>query len=120
AFYAQQRPGGNITFYDNGNVIPIGNSTSVSYTFTQVGTHNITASYSGDSNYLGSSVTTPVQLVIEDQIPSVARSVFASLNPTITNYPVQLQASFGAPQSNSPTLTGTVTFTDNGVPISGN
>lgn len=124
ANYGSASPSGTITFYDNG--VSIGSvaaagyftASTLSYTFSQLGTHNITASYSGDTNY-AASASTPYQLTIQNQIPSYLETFNVSLNPTLLNYPTQLQAIFGANQNNAPPLTGTVTFSDNGVPLVG-
>lgn len=128
-------PTGTITFKDNGTPISgtvtysgqagTGNSAayltgSMSYVFTQTGSHTITATYSGDANYLsstGSSASNPV--TVTSQIGATTYAPYAQFNPTPTNYAITLTAYVQAPDAALPTPTGTFTLYDNGQPING-
>jgi hypothetical protein len=72
-------PTGTITFYDNGTAIggtvtysgqaangPVGSSLAgtIPYTFTNAGNHSLTASYSGDTNYLAATSGSDVVTVL--------------------------------------------------------
>jgi Bacterial Ig-like domain (group 3) len=70
-----------------------------------VGTHSITARYSGDANY--SADTSPAVTVTVNQAVS-ATAVTSSVNPSFAGQSVTLTAKV---TSNGPTPTGNVTFT---------
>jgi hypothetical protein len=117
-------PGGTITFLANGT--PIGTPQSVtnsgtagapvygaslSYTFTSAGTYTITASYSGDSYYQGSTGTATT--VINSTAPSFSTSLLPNnQNGTIAAGQTALY-SFNVVQS---VYTGTITFAVSGLP----
>ncbi len=125
------QPTGTVTFYDNGTPIngtvvygpePGYYSAAVQATLTTtfpVATHTITATYSGDSNY-GAAASQPVgTLKVYDKLPSNV-AVNAELNPTVVNYSTKLTATISATNfPGAPAMTGTVTFADNGQPLSG-
>lgn len=123
-------PTGTITFSDNGVVIPgtvtttqlftgYGSNTlqaSIPYNFPSTGSHNITINYSGDSIY-APSVSTGAQVAVVDQFPTHLRAFQGqgSVNNSTT-----LTAAISGPIIYfGPVMTGTVTFLDNGVPLSG-
>ena len=99
---------GQVTFYDN-NAPMSGTVTYTSeppcgyllanlspYTFTQAGTHSITATYSGDANY--KTVTEPLVTVpAYSLLPTTASSLASSLSPALVNYPTTLSVWIYAP-----------------------
>ncbi len=105
---------GTVTFLDNTTSLGTGTvsggvATQLTNSLT-AGTHSITASYGGDTNY-NAAVSTPVSQVVNLATPTV--DLASSLNPS----------TFGANVTFTATLptdaTGTVTFEDNGTAISG-
>jgi large repetitive protein len=76
-----------------------------------VGSHFITANYTGDGNYESVVSATLVQVV---QSASTQVSLTASANPAIYGTPLALTATV---TSNGGVATGTVTFTDGGTAI---
>jgi len=99
---------GTVTFMDFGTTIGTGTLSGVQATFSTStltgGTHSITAVYSGDTNYSGSTSTVLSQTV--NQAPTTT-SVLSDSNPSIYGSSV----TFTATVSPS-TATGTVTFMD--------
>jgi LPXTG-motif cell wall-anchored protein len=79
-------------------------------TFFGVGTYPVTATYSGDSNHTGATATTSYTVTPA----ATTTSVTSSLNPAAPNQAVVYTA---AVVSNPGA--GTVTFTDDGLPIAG-
>ena len=113
---------GSVTFFDNGKQLgdPIAISTdqqSITVTFTEIGTHEITASYSGDSHY--KAVTgIPGTVTVYDKVPTqMSTSVRTYPQTWLRNYPVQLSVEASSPDYGLPTPTGTITYLDNGTPI---
>jgi hypothetical protein len=107
---ASATPTGSVTFLDAGTsmgVVPLTqgvaefNASSLS-----VGTHNITAVYSGDSNY-GRATSNVVQQQVNKAAASVALS--ADVNPSNVDQPVKFTA---VVTSQAGTPTGTITFQD--------
>jgi hypothetical protein len=104
----------NVTFYDGTTAlgtVAISNGQSMFSTSSlSLGTHSITASYSGDSNYVAS--TSPVLLeTINPSIPSVTTTaVVSSLNPSTFSQSVTFTATITPTAGGPPT--GTVTFTN--------
>ncbi len=113
-----QSPTGTVSFTDAGSAITgcsavtvsAGNAQCTTNTLT-LGTHPITATYSGDANNGGSS-STPLSQVIGKSASTTALS--SSANPATFGNSVALTATVSG---QSPT--GTVSFTDAGVAISG-
>ena len=102
---------GTVTFFDGttqiGQAINVNNGsagTTVS-TFT-VGTHSLTAVYSGDPN-LAPSTSSPVNLTVNQ---NTALSLSANPNPATFGQNVTITAT-----ANPSSATGTVTFLDGGV-----
>lgn len=132
------QPTGSVTFYDNGtaltgsvgytghpgswnnsgggNYIAVLTAT-LSHTFTQTGSHTITASYSGDSHYLPSSATA-LTLNVNAKLATQFSLVRALNDPAVANQPNQLLA-FLTPANGAPPMTGTITFYDGGTVIPG-
>ncbi len=115
--------GGSVTFTDNGNPttgctspVNVNASTGVAActaTALTGGSHTIVATYSGDSNY-NSSNNNLAQVV--GTITSSVVSFVSSVNPSAVNEPVTLTATI-SPSGGSVALAGTVSFTENGVPL---
>jgi hypothetical protein len=113
---------GSVTFYDGG--VPLGPSVTISSGTAQftptsflasASPRSITAAYSGDVNY-GGSTSTPLSQVINKS--ATTTGVTADVNPTGVGQPVTFTANVlsTAPGSGSPT--GTVTFSIDGIPSS--
>jgi len=109
-------PKGTFTFYDNGTPLPGPVTTSmpggeaiiggILPTFTTVGKHSITATYSGDANYASSTSATPMVLTAK-----YLDAFTASANPGTVTFgsPVTLTATLVTPHL-TPVLAGTFTF----------
>ena len=107
---------GTVTFQDG--AISIGTGTvgggkaTLAASFTLVGTHTITAFYSGDSNFLSSDNTTvPFQQTVNQA--STTTTVTSSVNPSVFGQSV----TFTATVSSTTRMTGTVTFLDGSVTL---
>jgi subtilase family serine protease len=123
-------PTGTITFYDNGTALPgpvaynsfSAFSATLTYSFSTAGTHNITASYSGDAIFAACSTTTPLALSVVNKRPTNISSFYAT--PAVANQPTNLRATVLANGLydifvNGPAMSGTVTFLDGGTAIPG-
>lgn len=110
-------PTGSVTFEDGGSTIACGGGSSAfngttatcTVTYASTGSHSITAVYSGDTVYLGSTSSTVVQNV---EI-ATSTTVKSSLNPSGPTQAVTYTATV-TPSSMSGTPTGAVTFMDSG------
>jgi hypothetical protein len=80
-------------------------SGALSLTTLAVGTHSITAQYSGDANYDGDT-SAAVTVTVNQAVSTTA--VTSSVNPSVAGQSVTLSAKV---TSNGPTPTGNVTFT---------
>ena len=110
--------GGTVSFTDGGNPIAGCQSVSVSSGQAQcvvasasVGSHSIVATYSGDTDYAGSTSDTLTQLVTQ-ALTSVAVTV--PVNPTAYGISVTYTATVSGSDGG-----GTVSFLDGSSPISG-
>lgn len=128
------QPTGTITFYDNGTPITgsvtyggqqgswgfVASLTGQLSTFiSQLGNHDITATYSGDANYNGVSKDFGT-LPVYSKLPVNFNGASSSMNPALVNYPTNLNASVASTSTaGTPTPTGTFAFFDNGQPLSG-
>src|SRR5207244_1882985 len=74
-----------------------------------VGSHTITVSYAGDSNFLSSTSAGLTQTVSQD---SSSTTVSASANPSVFGQSVTFTATVSAAAPGAGTATGTVTFKD--------
>jgi sugar lactone lactonase YvrE len=107
---------GTVTFYDSATVLKagltlLGGATSYSTSTLSVGTHTITAVYSGDSTHFASVVdadSTVMQVVGEATKTSLA----SSANPSVLGVSVTFTATVTTPSGGGIPLDGTVTFTD--------
>jgi hypothetical protein len=106
-------PSGTVTFQEGNTVLdiatldPSGNATFPT-TNLAVGSHTITATYSGDSNFNSSAATSLVHTV--NPAPSVITAQPSS-SVTTVGQPITLVATITVP-SGTGTPTGTVTFLD--------
>jgi len=98
--------GETVTFFDSGTQIGTGTTASSKATFVTaaltVGTHSITASYSGDSTYGGSTSTTLAQQVVICHPTTVLAS---SLNPSVYGSAVTFTATINQSVPNGETVT---------------
>jgi hypothetical protein len=107
---------GVVTFLDGGAVLGVGtiNSAGVA-TFTTStlggGTHSITASFAGDSNY-NAATSAPLSQVVSKTPTTIVVTMSQPIE--LVNSSVTFTANVTAP---NPTPTGTVTFFDNGTAI---
>ncbi len=108
-------PTGAVTFRDNGALlatVPLhgGGATSFSTTALAVGTHTITVSYAGDTNF-ASAAAQLLQTVVN---ASTQVTISSSANPAIYGQPLILSANV---VSNGGVATGNVVFTEGNAPI---
>ncbi|WP_011175488.1 Ig-like domain repeat protein [Candidatus Protochlamydia amoebophila] len=108
-----ETPTGTITFKDNNTVLGIVTLTSsstanLSISDLGVGTHSLTAIYSGDAKFAGSTSSLVTQTVTKGTTMTVLTS---SINPTIFGNSTTLTATVNI-NDGSGTLTGAVTFKD--------
>jgi hypothetical protein len=106
-------PTGTVTFMDGSATLGTGALSGGVATFSTsalaVGTHPVTAVYSGDTNFTTSTSTALSQAV--DQA-TTATALASSANPSVYGQSVTLTASVSATSPGSGTPTGTVTFMD--------
>ncbi len=115
-------PTGTVTFYDGAS--PIGSPaavtagiSSVVTTNLTVGDHAITAAYSGDNTFAGSSASVVTQTVVA---ASVSLNLTSSLNPSAPGSNVIFTASLAALAPAPGIPTGNVIFRVNDLPFSTN
>jgi len=100
---------GNVTFYDGtialGTVAVSGNEASFSTSGLTVGSHSLTAAYSGDTNFTGSTSAVLSQTVNK---ATSTTGVVSSLNPSLVSQTVTFTATVSGQYGGTPT--GTVTF----------
>jgi hypothetical protein len=114
-------PSGSFTFFSDGTPISAGGSTtassgvtsgiaafsqSITASFSSVGTHTITATYSGDGNY-SSANSSPATITVGPPLPGI--SISAAPQPVSAGGNVTLTSVVDATGS-GPAITGTVTF----------
>jgi hypothetical protein len=120
---ASGTPAGTATFMDGAITVSgcvaqplIGGVAACTVAYPGAGSHTITAVYSGDPNFTGSTSPGLTQTVN----PAVtSTSLASSVNPSVTGQPVTITAtvSVNAPGSGAPT--GIVAFLDDGTTIAG-
>lgn len=104
---------GTVQFFDGGT--PLGtspvssNAATFSTSALSIGGHSITAVYSGDSNFTGSTSAILTQTVNKG---STTTSVASSLNPAFDNNSITFTATVSVVSPATGTPTGTVTFKD--------
>jgi uncharacterized delta-60 repeat protein len=111
-------PGQTVTFFDNTVALPNGTVTIdtssgksvASYVTTAlpVGSHQISATYNGDSNYTGSSSVNALPYIVKKDASTVT---IASTNANAVFGEPVITATVGAAAPGSGVPTGTVTFT---------
>jgi hypothetical protein len=102
-------PTGTVQFFDGvsvlGTVALSGGTASLTTSGLAVGTHFITATYSGDSNF-GGSTSSPVTQTVSASTISTTTALTSSINPSAFGQ----QVTFSATVNPSSGATGTVTF----------
>ncbi|HZS46115.1 MAG TPA: Ig-like domain repeat protein [Blastocatellia bacterium] len=113
-------PTGTVTFFDGAT--PIGTGTldgsgvaTLTISTLSVGTHSITASYSGDGNFLAS--TSPAVSQVVNKANTTTANVTSTANPSVFGQAVTLSTTVTAVAPGAGTPTGTVTFLDGATPI---
>jgi streptogramin lyase len=110
-------PTGNVNFFDGATQIGTGNLNAGQATLIDttlaVGTHSITATYGGDSNFNGSTSSALTQKVTDTTTTSLA----SSLNPSVFGQPVTFTATVTATGAGAGTPTGNVNFFDGATQI---
>jgi hypothetical protein len=113
-------PTGSIQFaIDNGTPVNVGLTSNGTATYTPssltAGTHTISASYTGDTNFLNSNSTALTQTINQANTNTTLTS---SANPVVTGQTVTFTAVVNAAAPGSGTPTGSVQFViDNGTPV---
>ena len=107
-------PTGTVTFLDGATNIgtaTLDSAGAALFTTSSlaVGNHSITASYSGDSNFIANTSSAFMQIVNLD-VPTVTVNV--SPNPNVIGQPVAATATVTATAPGSGTPSGTITFLD--------
>jgi Bacterial Ig-like domain (group 3) len=107
---------GTVQFFDGvnslGTVALSGGNASLTTAALAVGTHFITASYSGDTNFTSSTSSSLTQTVVAGTV-STTTALTSSLNPAAYGQ----QVTFTATVSPSSGATGTITFMDGGTTL---
>jgi VCBS repeat-containing protein len=111
---ASGTPTGNVTFLDGATsmgtaTLDSTGATSFTTSALAVGTHSITASYSGDSNFNANN-SSPFTQIVNLDVPLV--TVNNSPNLSVFGQPIVVTATVSATAPGSGTPTGTVTFLD--------
>jgi sugar lactone lactonase YvrE len=104
---------GTVTF-KNGNaalatVAVSGNAASLTTSALKAGVHSISAVYSGNANFTGSTSAPLSQLVQNPAVTATWTVLTSSVNPSVSGKPVLFTATV-SPQSGAGTPTGKVTF----------
>jgi hypothetical protein len=99
---------GTVTFYDGTTKIGSGqvtnNAATLSISSLSIGDHSITASYSGDSNFEGST-STPLMQIVTKAMTTIR--LLSSINPSVSGKTITFKASVSSPAG---TPTGKVQF----------
>lgn len=105
-------PSGNMTFYDGTTMLTqvcFSGMAQFSTSTLGIGTHNITAVYSGDSDFSGST-SNVVSQVVNPPTTATTTALTASPNPALQGQSVTLTATVTNPSGGTPT--GNVVFED--------
>jgi autotransporter-associated beta strand protein len=107
-------PGGTVIFRDGtttlgSTALNASRQAALTTTALTAGSHTITAVYTGDTNFSGSTSSAVTQTVGQASTTTIVTS---SLNPSVFGQSVTFTASVGAVAPGSGTPTGTVTFMD--------
>jgi hypothetical protein len=110
---ASGTPTGTVTFFDGTTILGTGTLSGGTATFTTatltVGSHNITATYAGNSSYAAATSVILTQVVNAPPPATTTTILTSSLNPSTFGQSVSFTA---AVTTASGTPTGTVTFFD--------
>ena len=110
-------PTGTVTFYvdfaavGSGTLNASGQATYSTSTLSAA-THNVTATYNGDSNFVSSTSGFVIQVVNAATLPATTTALISSANPSTSGQSVILTATVTGPSGNTTVPTGTVTFMD--------
>lgn len=112
-------PTGTVTFYDGTSTACTGmtvtaNQATCTTTILVLGNHSITATYSGDASFVGS--TSPVLTQTVNQAGSTT-TVISSANPSVTGQSVTFTATVAAAAPSTGSVSGNVTFDDGTAPL---
>jgi len=118
----QGAPTGTVTFTIDGqaqtpvSLALVGGSDQAEFTTStlSVGSHTVSASYSGDNNVSASSGSLPTQTVNAPGLQTTTTTLASSLNPSTVGQPVTF-AAVVSPSGTAGTPSGSVTFTIDGV-----
>jgi parallel beta-helix repeat protein/predicted outer membrane repeat protein len=106
-------PSGVVIFTEGGitfaSAAVTGGVAQITISTLSVGSHDIVATYSGDTNFAGSASSTYTQVVNK---ASTTVSVTSTRNPTLVSMSVTFTATVGAVSPGAGTPTGTVNFMD--------
>ncbi len=110
-------PTGSVTFMDGGTTLGSGtlNASGVATYSTSslsTGSQSITAVYSGDSNFNGSTSGILTQMVNAAALLSTATALSSSVNPSAQGESVTFTATVTGPSGNTVTPTGSIIFMD--------
>lgn len=112
-------PSGTVTFLldgvTQGTATVTSGTASLTFTVPSTGTHTLSATYSGDSNYASSSTTTSVTINVSKSTPTVVVTP-ATLSPGVGGT-LQLTASISPPSSGGTPPSGTVNFLVDGASV---
>ncbi len=121
--------GGTVSFSDGGSGIaacasqavsttgPSAGTATCTTTFTSSGNHAITAAYSGDTNYAGSTTSSALTQVVNKAATGTA--LISSRNPSQAGQSVTFTAGITVVSPGAGSPTGTVEFKSDGTDISG-
>ncbi|WP_433985316.1 MBG domain-containing protein [Tunturiibacter empetritectus] len=95
-------PGGTVTFKDNGNTLGTaitvsGGVATLSTASLTIGVNNITASYSGDTNFVASAAVTPLVITVGPATPVIIWATPAAISYGTLLSSTQLNATTTAP-----------------------
>jgi hypothetical protein len=112
---ASSAPTGSISITADGNILTtaplIDGMAQINLPNIPLGTHSLTAVYSGDSYYTGSHSD---QVAVTVRLPALVTTV-PSAYSTARGTILTLQTTISSPRDGTPSPTGTVQFYDNGV-----
>ena len=113
-------PSGTVQFYDNGAALGpaetvSGGAATLTTSSLALGTHPITAIYGGDGNFSGATTTGAFDQVVNQA--ATTTTLASTLNPSVSGQAVTFTATVAVTAPGAATLSGTVTFYDNGTAI---
>jgi YVTN family beta-propeller protein len=110
-------PSGTVAFFDGASKLGTATlASNLTATFTTsslaLGSHFIAASYSGDSNFSGSSTGVLVESIVPAPLITTATAISASANPQTVGSTITFAATVGSSTTSSTSPSGTVSFFD--------